>query len=61
VDECRIDDGAAVAHALQPVDDIGHVHNLALEEVADAVSAFEQVDRRLDLDVRDSGTRTRMR
>jgi hypothetical protein len=32
--------------------DVGHLHHPALEEVADALPAFEQVDRRLDLDMR---------
>jgi hypothetical protein len=52
LDECRVDDRAAGRDAPERVDDIVDPHHPALQEVPDAPAALEQVDRRLDLDVR---------
>jgi hypothetical protein len=49
--QAGIDDGAAACDPLERVDEVGGVHHPALEQVADALAALEQVHRRLDLDV----------
>jgi hypothetical protein len=46
-----VDDRAAVGDALQSVDDVAHLHDPALQQVADPLAALEQVERLVDLDV----------
>src|SRR5262249_32026331 len=52
VDEGRVHDRAAARDPFERVDEVGDAHDPALQQVADSLTAFEEVDRGLDLDVR---------
>src|SRR5215831_13100603 len=51
-DELRVDDRSPLADPSQRVDKIGRLHYSVLQEVTDAVPTLQEVESRVDLDVR---------